>query len=87
MLRRACAYDGGMPFLVLPLTHSAPHACCFSRLPLFVHRYLCSEAGQQPNLGQCEVSADFTKHYGQTVYVCQGGAVNDLHGGICKLAA
>ena len=56
-------------------------------VPPVLDRYLCSKAGQQPNLGTCEVSEDFTRHYGQTVYVCQGAAVNDLHGGICTLAA
>lgn len=44
------------------------------------YMYLCSKPGQQGNLGKCEVSSDFTRHYGETVYVCRGDPVKDIHG-------
>ena len=52
--------------------------------PMRPHRrYLCAEEKQAANIkqkGECAVSTDFTKHYGHTVYVCQGAAVKDIHG-------
>jgi len=47
------------------------------------YMYLCAEEKQAANIkqkGECAVSTDFTKHYGHTVYVCQGAAVKDIHG-------
>ena len=60
--------------------------CFIADAPLSMRpnrRYLCAEEKQATNIkqkGECAVSTDFTKHYGHTVYVCQGAAVKDIHG-------
>jgi len=43
------------------------------------YMYICANMGQQ-GLEGCEESADFSRHFGQTVYVCRGGPVQDIHG-------
>ena len=45
------------------------------------HMYLCSSKQQGGRLEKCEVSEDFTKYYGQTVYVCAGGRADGRFSG------
>lgn len=37
------------------------------------HMFLCASA-EQDGLDGCVISADFSTHYGDTVYVCAGGS-------------
>ena len=58
--------------------------CSLLTVSFHAHRrYLCAKEQQAASIkqkGMCEVSTDFTKHYGHTVYVCQGAPVKDIHG-------
>lgn len=64
----------------MPAAYSRLRASLSSPL---LRRYLCARNDQKADAASCEVSDDFSKHYGRTVYVCQGPQVNDLHGDMC----
>ena len=40
--------------------------------------YLCGSEQNDSNLGECELSDDFSKFYGSAVYLCKGGSVASL---------
>jgi hypothetical protein len=41
------------------------------------YMFLCADASQDDGLTKCEVSSDFSLHYGRQVYVCIGGKAEE----------
>lgn len=68
--------DMRMPLPSLAMLQEACH-------PIGEHEgrqmYLCASAQPEGGIGSCERSADFSEYYGDTVYLCKGGALSVLH--------